>query len=105
MALVTVRVNGREYDLTCGDGEEPHLRALSQYVDAKISALRGAGANLSDAQLLLMAGIVIADELSEATEPDRKAKAENQSASETLTHMLDASVARLDEIVKNLESL
>ncbi|MGK2871074.1 MAG: cell division protein ZapA [Alphaproteobacteria bacterium] len=105
MAQVTVRVNGREYDLTCGDGEEPHLRELSQYVDAKITALRGAGANLSDAQLLLMAGIVIADELSEATEPARKAKDESQSASETMVNILETSSGRLEVIASRLESL
>lgn len=105
MAQVTVRVNGREYDLTCGDGEEPHLRELAQYVDTKITALRGAGVNLTDAQLLLMAGIVIADELSEAVEPDRKATVENQSVTETMVDILEASAGRLEAIASLLESL
>ncbi len=105
MAQVSVRVNGREYDLTCGDGEEAHLRELSQYVDAKITALRGAGANLSDAQLLLMAGIVIADELSEATEPSRKVATENQSVSETMANILESSASRLEAITARLEVL
>lgn len=105
MAQVSVRVNGRDYDLTCGDGQELHLRELSQYVDAKITALRGTGANLSDAQLLLMAGIVIADELSEATEPDKKAKAEDQSVSEMMADILETSASRLEAITAHLEAL
>lgn len=104
MAQVSVRVNGREYDLACGDGEEAHLRALARYVDAKINAVRGGGVKLTDAQLLLMAGIVIADELSEATEPDGKSTAKSQAASGTLADMLEASASRLEAITSRLES-
>jgi cell division protein ZapA len=105
MAQVSVRVNGREYDLACGDGEEAHLRELAQYVDAKINAVRGGGVKLTDAQLLLMAGIVIADELSEATGPDRKLAAKNQSVSEIISRMLEDSADRLEAITSKLESL
>ena len=105
MAQVSVRVNGREYDLACGDGEEAHLRELAQYVDAKINAVRGGGVKLTDAQLLLMAGIVIADELSEATEPDRKLAAKSQSVSETISGMLEESAGRLEAMTAILESL
>lgn len=104
MAQVSVRVNGREYDLACGDGEEAHLRELAQYVDAKINAVRGGGVKLTDAQLLLMAGIVIADELSEATEPGRKSAAKSQSVSETISGMLEESASRLEAITSRLES-
>lgn len=105
MAQVSVRVNGREYDLSCGDGEEAHLRELAQYVDAKINAVRGSGIKLSDAQLLLMAGIVIADELSEATEPDRKLAAKNQSVTETIVEIMEKSSGKLEAITIKLESL
>ena len=105
MAQVSVRVNGREYDLACGDGEEVHLRELARYVDAKINAVRGGGVKLTDAQLLLMAGIVIADELSEATEPDRKSAAKIQSVSEPISGILEKSASRLEEITTRLEAL
>ena len=105
MAQVSVRVNGREYDLACGDGEEVHLRELARYVDAKINAVRGGGVKLTDAQLLLMAGIVIADELSEATEPDRKSAAKIQSVSETISGIFEESASRLEEVTARLEAL
>jgi len=105
MAQVSVRVNGREYDLACGDGEEVHLRELARYVDAKINAVRGGGVKLTEAQLLLMAGIVIADELSEATEPDRKSAAKIQSVSETISGIFEESASRLEEVTARLEAL
>lgn len=105
MAQVKVRVNGREYDLTCGDGEEEHLRGLARYVDAKITGIRGSGANLSDAQLLLMAGIVISDELEEAAAPARKALADSQSETETLLAYLDSATGQLQSITAQLEAI
>ena len=38
MAQVTISVNGRDYAIACGDGEEEHLADLAQYVD-KLEAL------------------------------------------------------------------
>lgn len=105
MPQVTVKVNGRDYDLTCGVGEEEHLRDLANYVDAKINAVRGSGANLSDAQLLLMAGIVIADELSDAAAPQGGMADLNQAGSRKLAEIFDESSSRLEALGKRLEAL
>ena len=36
MGQVVVKVNGRDFALSCADGQEPRIRRLAQYVDAKI---------------------------------------------------------------------
>ena len=36
MGQVIVKVNGRAFPLTCDDGQEPRIRRLAQYVDAKV---------------------------------------------------------------------
>lgn len=105
MPQVTVKVNGREYDLTCGDGEEAHLLELAQYVDAKINAVRGSGTNVSDAQLLLMAGIVIADELSDATEATGGLAVLGPSGADRLAEIFDISASRLEALTGRLETL
>ncbi|MEQ1889556.1 MAG: cell division protein ZapA [Alphaproteobacteria bacterium] len=105
MPQVSVRVNGREYDLTCGDGEEAHLRDLALYVDAKITALRGTGANLSDAQLLLMAGIVISDELSEVRESARNQTSGKKSAPDEMADLMDTAASRIEAMIAGLEAL
>ncbi len=98
MAQVSVKVIGREYDLTCGDGEEAHLRDLAHYVDAKATAVRGAGVNLGDAQLLLMTGIVIADELM-----DTKTAASHSDPVMT-AKILDSAASRLEALTARLEA-
>jgi cell division protein ZapA len=98
MAQVSVRVNGREYNLACADGEEAHLRKLAHYVDSKITALRGSGTSLADAQLLLMAGIVISDELTEATQSS------GNSGPKGLIDQLEAASSQLEALTARLEA-
>jgi cell division protein ZapA len=68
MGQVVVKVNGREFPLSCADGQEPRIRRLAQYVDAKIAEFTKAIGQVGEARLILLAALVIADELSDANE-------------------------------------
>ena len=71
MAQVVVEVNGRSYTMQCNDGEEKHLRGLADALDREVDAIRGAVGQVGDIRLLLMAGLVVSDKLSES---ERKVK-------------------------------
>lgn len=64
MSQVTLSIGGRDYTVGCADGEEAHITRLGETVDAK---LRQLGSNLTarDAQNLLFAALLLADELHE----------------------------------------
>ena len=66
MPLVNVLINGRAYTVACDDGEEEHLRELSQILDKRVRELAGSVGQVGDARLLLMAGLMVSDDLSEA---------------------------------------
>lgn len=68
MGQVVVKVNGRDFALSCPDGQEPRIRRLAQYVDGKIGEFVGTVGQVGDARLLLLAALVITDELSDANE-------------------------------------
>ena len=68
MGQVTVPVNGRSYTISCDDGQEGRIRRLAQYVDAKVGEFVGTFGQVGEARLLLLAALVIADELSDANE-------------------------------------
>ena len=106
MGQVVVTVNGREFPLTCADGEEPRIRRLAQYVDAKIGDFAKDLGQIGEARLLLLAALVIADELSDANEalieersrtplPDDKSEAAASSIHD-LAERIEAIAARLD---------
>jgi cell division protein ZapA len=66
MAHVTVTVNNLSYTLACDDGEEAHLTALARQFDKRVSEVKREARNASEAQLLLMAGLLLEDELDAA---------------------------------------
>jgi len=66
MGQVTVEIGGRTYPLSCRDGDEPHLGALAAGIAEKAERLTGQLGAMSEARLLLMAALMVADELHEA---------------------------------------
>nr|WP_298896048.1 cell division protein ZapA [uncultured Altererythrobacter sp.] len=67
MSEVTLRIGGKAYKVACADGQEAQLAKLGSMIDAKFKQMEG---NLapSEAENLLFAGILLADELNEARE-------------------------------------
>jgi cell division protein ZapA len=68
MGQVVVKVNGRDFPLSCADGQEPRIRRLAQYVDAKVGEFTKTVGQVGETRLVLLAALVIADELSDANE-------------------------------------
>ncbi|HTW51846.1 MAG TPA: cell division protein ZapA [Stellaceae bacterium] len=68
MGEIVVTVNGRAFPLNCADGEEPRLRRLAQYVDSKIGDFVRMHGQIGEARLILLAALVIADELSDTSD-------------------------------------
>ena len=66
MPQITITVNNVPYTVSCDDGQETHVNDLARYVDAKIEQLRGEIGHVGEARLLLLASLMIADELAEA---------------------------------------
>jgi cell division protein ZapA len=76
MGQVAVNVNGRSYRFDCGDGEEARLKELAAYVKGRIDTLAREYGTVGDERLMLMAALLITDELFDA----RAAAAEKAGA-------------------------
>lgn len=81
MGQVAVTLNGRTYRLRCGDGEEERLLSLAAHVRGRIDALVAEFGQAGDERLLLMAALLIADELLDSR--DKIATLEGEIASTT----------------------
>lgn len=66
MGQVNVSINDRSYSVACGDGEEEHLRELARYLDGHVAELAKSVGQVGDARLLLLAGLLVADEYADA---------------------------------------
>jgi cell division protein ZapA len=96
MGQVAVTVNGRSYAVACDDGQEARIRELAQYLDAKVAGFVARLGQAGESRLLLLAALVLADELAEA----REARQQAQMAADSETAAAAAGVAALAERIE-----
>tara|TARA_B100002052_G_C15586448_1_gene464596 strand:+ start:13 stop:459 length:447 start_codon:yes stop_codon:yes gene_type:complete len=62
MANVNIKFNGKEFLLSCDDGQEEHLEELSLYLNNKFNDLKDSLGNIGENKLLLITSIKVMDE-------------------------------------------
>lgn len=65
MADISLAIGGRNYDITCRDGDEERLHHLAAMIDAKVQDARGATPGINEVRQLLFAALFLADELND----------------------------------------
>lgn len=105
MARVDIEINGRPYRLGCEDGQEQRLRDLAAYVDQRLKEVTGGGKLGSDAMMLAVTCVVLADELQEA-------KAQRDRALAAAAHPVPAArtddgelAAAVDHVARRIEEV
>ncbi len=99
MAQVDVSVNGQSYRIACEDGQEDRLVDLAAMVDEKVLGLVNQIGQVGSNRLLVMAALVIADEL-----VDLKNEAGSSQELEDNSNQQD-TVLVLQEITKRIENI
>jgi len=61
MPDVKISIGGRSFEVACQQGEEHFLESAAAMLDTEASVLAGQIANLTEARMLLMAGLMLAD--------------------------------------------
>jgi len=103
MAQVSLTVNGRPFALTCDDGQEARIRRLGEYVDAKVAEFVRSIGQVGEARLLLLAALVIADELADANEAMRLERSGAQDAEANAA--VDAAASGIHGLAHRVETL
>ena len=71
MGQITVTIHNRAYQVACEDGQELHVQKLAAYIDRRVAELAaksgvpGPAGQVTESRLLVMAALLIADELGE----------------------------------------
>ena len=76
MANVSIKFNGKEFLLSCDDGQEEHLEELLIQLNQKFNELRNNLGNLGENKLLLITAVKIMDEYYETKKNVEKKKDE-----------------------------
>ena len=83
MAQMTIRINGYAYTVGCDDGQEPHLLRMAASVEERIDSIKALGGQSGEARLLVLAALLMADELHDTTVLLEKLKSDLQRPSES----------------------
>ena len=116
MAQVVVTINGQQFRMACEDGQEVHLVKLAKNLDDRILDLRGKFGQIGDARLVVMAAIMVADELSEVNKKVTRLQDElaalqdarvvsadrNQATQAALVSAFNSAAERIEGIARRL---
>ena len=81
MANVNIKFNGKEFLLSCDDGQEEHLEELLTHINEKFNNLKNDLGNIGENKLLLITSVQIMDEYFETKKKVEQKKIEFQALS------------------------
>jgi cell division protein ZapA len=99
MSQVNATIAGRQFRLACEDGQEEHLHALAKDIDQRIIDLRRKFGEIGDTRLTVMAALVLADELVEATHKLRRLEDEVAALQDARLVAGDRAKAASDAVI------
>jgi len=105
MAQVSITIRGRQYQIACDDGQEAHLARLGRYLDERAAELVAATGAISEPLLLVMVGLLVADELADAAAEIETLSADVKAgeADAELATAIDTMTTRIEEVAARLE--
>jgi cell division protein ZapA len=102
-ASVAITIAGRDYEFSCDEGQEATLTALAGEIDRRATKLLKSVGPVSDARLLVMVALTLADDLNEAGKNPAEA-ATDPDADARISAGLDRLAARIESIADRIES-
>jgi cell division protein ZapA len=106
MSDVRLSIAGREYIVTCKDGEEQRLIDLGNLVDAKAREAGGAAGGLNESRQLLFASLLLADQMYDSQRKSADGKPVGGLSDEATVQMaetVERLADKLESLVQGLE--
>tara|TARA_Y100000590_G_C15601894_1_gene970410 strand:+ start:806 stop:1252 length:447 start_codon:yes stop_codon:yes gene_type:complete len=105
MANVNIKFNGKDFLLSCDDGQEEHLEELSLSLNNRFSDLKNDLGNIGENKLLLITSIKIMDEYFETKKKIDKKKQELKDLSNKFRELRSLVYDYKDEKEQEIKSL
>ncbi len=105
MANVNIKFNGKEFLLSCDDGQEDHLEELSNHLNEKFEGLKNDLGNIGENKLLLITSIKIMDEYFETKKKITEKKNELENLKNKFIEIKKLVYAYKDDKEKEINSL
>ena len=82
MANINIKFNGKDYLLSCDDGQEENLKELANHLSKKFNELKSSLGNIGENKLLLISSIKVIDEYYDLVKKIESKKKEFNNLSE-----------------------
>ena len=105
MANVNIKFNGKEFLLSCEDGQEEHLEELSNYLNQKFNNLKISLGNIGENKLLLITSISVMDEYFETKKRVDEQKLEINKIREKFKELKSLIYEYRDDKEKEIKNL
>lgn len=105
MAQVSLSIGAHNYRIAARDGDEVRIERLGEDLAARAARLTKALGVMSEGQMLVMVGLMLADELAEARSGAGPAVSAAAPAPAAPAATLAPDLSRLTRIVERLEAL
>ncbi len=105
MANVNIKFNGKEFLLSCDDGQEEHLEELSLNLNKKFNDLKNSLGNIGENKLMLITSIKVMDEYFETKKKIEKQKMELNNITERFKELKSLVYDYKDEKEKEITNL
>ena len=108
MANVNIKFNGKDFLLSCEDGQEEHLQELAENLNKRFTELKQSLGNIGENKLLIISSISIMDEYFETKKKidEQKKELENlKSKFKELKKLVYDYKDQKDEQISNLQDL
>jgi cell division protein ZapA len=105
MANVNITFNGKEFLLSCDDGQEEHLVELSEQLNNKFANLKSKLGNIGENKLLLITSIQVMDEYFETKKKIEEKKRELKDLSNKFKELRSLVFQYRDNKEKEIEIL
>ena len=104
VANVDININGRVFTVACDEGQQDRVRELAGILDsrARLLASQSAPGAIGETHLLVLAGLMLADELTEARGSTEQGKSGDEDQ-ELLIAAVDHLTDRIGLIAARLE--
>ena len=105
MANVTIKFNGKEFLLSCEDGQEEHLENLLIQINQKFNKLKNDLGNLGENKLLLITAVKVMDEYYETSKKVEQKKIELKDLSNKFRELKSLIYDYRDKKEKEIKEL
>ncbi|HPI63443.1 MAG TPA: cell division protein ZapA [Alphaproteobacteria bacterium] len=103
MSMVKINILDHQYDISCDNGMEDHVRKLAQDLSLRLQELRKSSGAMDENRLLIITGLLLINEVNEGRGSEQKTARPPDPKVAGLTEIVEKLIKRVESLAEKLE--